>query len=355
MSTPSPSALSGLGRFDHTPEEPKYVIPKVEWVTAIQNRAEMKTWAIAFGRNTKLHLSEKAIPDKETRIAAWSAALHTGASKGKFHKMTYDLDKLEHKGFEGPELFEKIKSEYGKEQAIETQEEKEKFCALERREDEELSVIDASDRMDGQILSCEKAGYVPPEPEKKEVLENVMTDDEFEGVVTAATLAQIVISAIEQKAAETEGRPVSPEDEDSKFDYDNLSYALLRKIARNVRLMQKLRAIRRRKVRGRGRRRQPREDREVANSTQDRKPQQPRSRSQSRQPESRSESSSGKAFKCKDCGYTLPYKGEDNKCPAVGVTCKECGEKDHFAFVCPDKKKDGKKGGKGGKGQKKGF
>eukprot|EP00820_Chromera_velia_P026135 Cvel_10166.t2-p1 / transcript=Cvel_10166.t2 / gene=Cvel_10166 / organism=Chromera_velia_CCMP2878 / gene_product=hypothetical protein / transcript_product=hypothetical protein / location=Cvel_scaffold607:5768-6400(-) / protein_length=211 / sequence_SO=supercontig / SO=protein_coding / is_pseudo=false len=192
----------------------------------------MKTWAIAFGRNVKLHLSEKAIPDKETRIAAWSAALHTGASKGKFHKMTHNLDKLEHKGFEGLELFEKIKSEYGKEQAIETQEEKENFCVLERREDEEL--IDASDRIDGQILSCEKAGYVPPEPEKKEVLENLMTNDEFEGVITAAALAQIVISAIEQKAAEAEGRPISPEDEDSKFDYNNLSYALLRKIARNV-------------------------------------------------------------------------------------------------------------------------
>uniref|UniRef100_A0A0G4FED1 CCHC-type domain-containing protein n=1 Tax=Chromera velia CCMP2878 TaxID=1169474 RepID=A0A0G4FED1_9ALVE len=250
--------------------------------------------------------------------------------------MTHDLDKLEHKGFEGPELFEKIKSEYGKEQAIETQEKKEKFCALERRKDEGL--IDASNRMDGQILSCEKAGYVPPEPEKKEVPENLITDDEFEG-----------------KAAKTEGRPVSPEDEDSKFDYDNLFYALLRKIARNVGLMQKLRAIRRRKVRGRGRRRQPRENREVANSTQDRKPQQPRSRSQSRQPESRSESGSGKAPRCKDCGYTLPHRGEDNKCPAVGPTCKECGEKDHFASVCPDKKKDGKKGGKGGKGQKKGF
>uniref|UniRef100_A0A0G4HLZ8 Uncharacterized protein n=1 Tax=Chromera velia CCMP2878 TaxID=1169474 RepID=A0A0G4HLZ8_9ALVE len=164
----------------------------------------MKTWAIAFGRNAKLHLSEKAIPDKETRIAAWSAALHTGASKGKFHKMTHDLDKLEHKGFEGLELFEKIKSEYGKEQAIETQEEKEKFHALERRKGEEL--IDASDRIDGQILSCEKAGYVPPEPEKKEVLENLITDDEFEGVVTAAALAQIMISAIEQKAAEAEGK-----------------------------------------------------------------------------------------------------------------------------------------------------
>uniref|UniRef100_A0A0G4GEW3 CCHC-type domain-containing protein n=1 Tax=Chromera velia CCMP2878 TaxID=1169474 RepID=A0A0G4GEW3_9ALVE len=330
MSSPSASALSGLGRFDHTPEEPKYVIPKVEWVTAIQNRAEMKTWAIAFGRNAKLHLLEKAIPDKETRIAAWSAALHTGASKGKFHKMTHDLDKLEHKGFEGPELFEKIKSE---------------------------ELIDASDQIDGQILSCKKAGYVPPEPEKKEVLENLMTDDEFEGVVTAAALAQIVISAIEQnfKAAEAEGKPVSPEDEDSKFDYDNLFYALLRKIARNVGLMQKLRAIRRRKVRGRGRRRQPREDREVANSTQDRKPQQLRSRSQSRQPESRSESSSGKAPRCKDCGYTLPHRGEDNKCPTVGATCKECGEKDHFASICPDKKKDRKKGGKGGKGQKKGF
>eukprot|EP00820_Chromera_velia_P015877 Cvel_25637.t1-p1 / transcript=Cvel_25637.t1 / gene=Cvel_25637 / organism=Chromera_velia_CCMP2878 / gene_product=hypothetical protein / transcript_product=hypothetical protein / location=Cvel_scaffold2931:21781-22258(+) / protein_length=159 / sequence_SO=supercontig / SO=protein_coding / is_pseudo=false len=106
-----------------------------------------------------------------------------------------------------------------------TQEEKEKFRALERCEGEEL--IDASDQIDGQILSCEKAGYVPPEPEKKEVLENLMTDDEFEGVVTAAALAQIVISAIEQKAAEAEGKPVSPEDEDSKFDYDNLSYALL--------------------------------------------------------------------------------------------------------------------------------
>uniref|UniRef100_A0A0G4FGR0 Uncharacterized protein n=1 Tax=Chromera velia CCMP2878 TaxID=1169474 RepID=A0A0G4FGR0_9ALVE len=230
----------------------------------------MKIWAIAFGQNAKLHLSEKAIPDKETRIAAWSAALHTGASKGKFHKMTHDLDKLEHKGFEGPELFKKIKSEYGKEQAIETQEEKEKFRALERCEGEEL--IDASDRIDRQILSCEKAGYVSPEPEKKEVLENLMTDDEFEGVVTAAALTQIVISAIEQKAAEAEGKHISPEDEDSKFDYDNLSYALLRKIARNIGLMQKLRAIRRRKVRGRGRGRQPREDREVANSTQDRKP-----------------------------------------------------------------------------------
>uniref|UniRef100_A0A0G4FZ45 Uncharacterized protein n=1 Tax=Chromera velia CCMP2878 TaxID=1169474 RepID=A0A0G4FZ45_9ALVE len=353
MSTPSPSALSGLGRFDHTPEEPKYVIPKVEWVTAIQNRAEMKTWAIAFGRNAKLHLSEKAIPDKETRIAAWSAALHIGASKRKFHKMTHDLDKLEHKGFEGPELFEKIKSEYGKEQTIETQEEKEKFRALERREDEEL--IDASDWMDGQILSCKKAGYVPPDPEKKEVLENLVTDDEFKGVVTAAALAQIVISAIEQKMAEAKGRPVSPEDEDSKFDYDNLSYALLQKIARNVGLMQKLHAIRRRKVRGRGRGRQPREDREVANSTQDCKPQQPRSRSQSRQPKSRSESSSRKAPRCKDCGYTLPYRGEHNKCPAVGATCKECREKDHFASVCPDKKKDGKKRGKGSKGHKKGF
>uniref|UniRef100_A0A0G4GBW2 Uncharacterized protein n=1 Tax=Chromera velia CCMP2878 TaxID=1169474 RepID=A0A0G4GBW2_9ALVE len=147
MSTPSPSALSGLGHFDHTLKEPKYVIPKVEWVTAIQNRAEMKTWAIAFGWNAKLHLSEKAIPDKETRIAAWSVALHTGASKGKFHKITHDLDKLEHKGFERPELFKKIKSEYGKEQAIETQEEKEKFCALERREAEEL--IDVSDQIDG--------------------------------------------------------------------------------------------------------------------------------------------------------------------------------------------------------------
>uniref|UniRef100_A0A0G4I1J5 Uncharacterized protein n=1 Tax=Chromera velia CCMP2878 TaxID=1169474 RepID=A0A0G4I1J5_9ALVE len=100
MSTPSLSVLSSLGCFDHTPEEPKYVIPKVEWVTAIQNRAEMKIWAIAFSRNAKLHLPEKAIPDKETRIAAWSAALHTGASKGKFYKMTHDLDKLEHKGFE---------------------------------------------------------------------------------------------------------------------------------------------------------------------------------------------------------------------------------------------------------------
>uniref|UniRef100_A0A0G4HCB3 Uncharacterized protein n=1 Tax=Chromera velia CCMP2878 TaxID=1169474 RepID=A0A0G4HCB3_9ALVE len=174
-------------------------------------------------------MSEKAILDKETKIAAWSAALHIGASKGKFHKMTHDLDKLEHKGFEGPELFEKIKNR--------------------------------------QILSCEKAGYVPPEPEKKEVLENLMTDDEFEGVVTAAALAQIVISTIKQKVAEAEGRPISPKDEDSKFDYDNLSYALLRKIVRNVGLMQKLRAIRRRKVRGRGRGRQPREDREVANST----------------------------------------------------------------------------------------
>uniref|UniRef100_A0A0G4FP05 Uncharacterized protein n=1 Tax=Chromera velia CCMP2878 TaxID=1169474 RepID=A0A0G4FP05_9ALVE len=168
-----------------------------------------------------------------------------------------------------PELFKKIKSEYGKEQTIEMQEEKEKFRALERRDDEEL--IDASNQMDGQIprqiLSCKKAGYVPPKPEKKEVLENLMTDDEFEGVITAATLAQIVISAIKQKAAEAEGRPVSPEDEDSKFDYDNLSYTLLQKIARNVGLMQKLRAIRRRKVRGRGRGRQPREDREVANST----------------------------------------------------------------------------------------
>uniref|UniRef100_A0A0G4I117 CCHC-type domain-containing protein n=1 Tax=Chromera velia CCMP2878 TaxID=1169474 RepID=A0A0G4I117_9ALVE len=351
MSSPSTSALFGLGRFDHTPEEPKYVIPKIEWVTAIQNRAEMKTWAIAFGRNAKLHLSKKAIPGKETRIAAWSAALHIGASKGKFHKMTHNLDKLEHKGFEGPELFKKIKSEYRKEQVIEMQEEKEKFRALKRHEE----LIDASDRMDGQILSCEKAGYVPPEPEKKEVLENLITDDEFEGVVTAAALTQIVISAIEQKAAEAEGKPVSPEDEESKFDYDNLSYTLLQKIARNVGLMQKLRAIRRRKVRGRGRGRQPRDDREVTNSTQDRKPQQPRSRSQSRQPESRSESSSGKAPRCKDCGYTLPYRGEDNKCPAVGATCKECGEKDHFASVCPDKKKDGKKGGKGGKGQKKGF
>uniref|UniRef100_A0A0G4GZ35 Uncharacterized protein n=1 Tax=Chromera velia CCMP2878 TaxID=1169474 RepID=A0A0G4GZ35_9ALVE len=353
MSTPSPSVLSGLGRFDHTPEELKYVIPKVEWVTAIQNRAKMKIWAIAFGRNAKLHLSEKAIPDKETRIAAWSAALHTGASKGKFHKMTHDLDKLEHKGFEGPELFKKIKNEYGKEQTIETQEEKEKFCTLKRREDEEL--IDASDRMDGQILSCKKAGYVPPEPEKKEVLENLMTDDEFKGVVTAAALAQIIISAIEQKAAETEGRPVSPEDEDSKFDYDNLSYALLQKIACNVGLMQKLRAIRRRKVKGRGRGRQPREDREVANSTQDRKLQQPRSRSQSRQPESRSESSSGKAPRYKEYGYTLPHRDEDDKCPAVGATYKECGEKDHFASICLNKKKDRKKGGKGGKGQKKGF
>uniref|UniRef100_A0A0G4FJL1 CCHC-type domain-containing protein n=1 Tax=Chromera velia CCMP2878 TaxID=1169474 RepID=A0A0G4FJL1_9ALVE len=263
--------------------------------------------------------------------------------------MTHDLDKqrhkLEYKGFKGPELFEKIKSEYRKEQAIEMQEEKEKFCALERREDEEL--IDASDRMDGQILSCEKAGYVLPEPNKKEVLKNLMTNDKFEGVVTAAALAQIMISAIEQKAAEAEGRPVSPE--------DNLSYALLQKIARNVGLMQKLRVIRRRKVRGRGRGRQLREDREVANSTQDRKPQQPRSRSQSRQPESHSESSSGKAPRCKDCGYTLPHRGEDNKCSAVGATCKECGEKDHFASVCPDKKKDGNKGGKGGKGQKKGF
>uniref|UniRef100_A0A0G4F5H4 CCHC-type domain-containing protein n=1 Tax=Chromera velia CCMP2878 TaxID=1169474 RepID=A0A0G4F5H4_9ALVE len=221
--------------------------------------------------------------------------------------------------------------------------------------------------MDGQILSCEKAGYVSPEPEKKEVFENLMTDDEFEGVVTAAALAQIMISAIKQKAAEVEGKPVSPKDEDSKFDYDNLSYALLRKIARNVGLMQKLHAIRWRKVRDRGRGKQPREDREVANSTQDRKPQQPRSRSQSRQPESRSESSSGKAPRYKDCGYTLPHKGEDSKCSAVGATCKECGEKDHFtsvcpdkkkdhfASVCPDKKKDGKKRGKGGKGQKKGF
>uniref|UniRef100_A0A0G4I5R6 Uncharacterized protein n=1 Tax=Chromera velia CCMP2878 TaxID=1169474 RepID=A0A0G4I5R6_9ALVE len=183
-----------------------------------------------------------------------------------------------------------------------------------------------------------------------------MTDDEFEGVITVTALTQIVISAIEQKAAETEGRPVSPKDEDSKFDYDNLSYALLRKIAHKVELMQKLRAIRRRKVRGRGRGRQPHEDREVANSTQDRKPQQPRSRSQSRQPESRSESSSGKAPRCKDCKYTLPHRGEDNKCPAVGATSyKECGEKDYFASVCPDKEKDGKKGGKGGKGQKKGF
>uniref|UniRef100_A0A0G4GDR3 Uncharacterized protein n=1 Tax=Chromera velia CCMP2878 TaxID=1169474 RepID=A0A0G4GDR3_9ALVE len=353
MSSPSASALSGLGHFDYTLEEPKYIIPKVEWVTVIQNRAEMKTWAIAFSRNAKLHLSEKAIPDKETRITAWSAALHTGASKGKFHKMIHDLDKLEHKGLEGPELFEKIKSKYGKEQAIETQEEKEKFRALERREDEAL--IDASNWIDGQILSCEKAGYVPPEPEKKEVLENLMTDDEFEGVITTAALAQIVISAIKQKAAEAEGKPVSSEDEDSKFDYDNLSYALLRKIARNVGLMQKLHAIRRRKVRGRGRGRQPCEDREVANSTQDRKPQQSRSRSQSRQPESHSESSNGKAPRYKDCGYTLPHRGEDNKCPAVGATCKECGEKDHFASVCPDKKKDGKKGGKGGKGQKKGF
>uniref|UniRef100_A0A0G4HE23 Uncharacterized protein n=1 Tax=Chromera velia CCMP2878 TaxID=1169474 RepID=A0A0G4HE23_9ALVE len=265
MSSPSHSVLSGLGRFDHTPEEPKYVILKVEWVTAIQNRGEMKTWATAFGWNAKLHLSEKAIPDKETRIAAWSAALHTGASKGKFHKMTHDLDKLEHKGFEGPEHFKKIKSEYGKEQAIELQKEKKKFRALKKREAEEL--IDASNWMDGQILSCEKAGYVPPEPEKKEVLENLMTNDEFEGVITATALAQIVISAIKQKAAEAEGKPVSPEDEDSKFDYDNLSYALLQKIARNVGLMQKLRAIRRRKVRGRGRWRQPREDREVANST----------------------------------------------------------------------------------------
>uniref|UniRef100_A0A0G4FU44 Uncharacterized protein n=1 Tax=Chromera velia CCMP2878 TaxID=1169474 RepID=A0A0G4FU44_9ALVE len=140
----------------------------------------------------------------------------------------------------------------------------------------------------------------------------------FQGVVTAAAFAQIVISAIEQKAAEAEGKPVSPKDEDSKFDYDNLSYALLRKIARNVGLMQKLRAIRRRKVRGRGRGRQPREDREVANSTQDRKPQQFHSRSQSRQPEFRSESSSGKAPRCKDCGYTvtLLHRGKDNKCPA---------------------------------------
>uniref|UniRef100_A0A0G4I9D9 Uncharacterized protein n=1 Tax=Chromera velia CCMP2878 TaxID=1169474 RepID=A0A0G4I9D9_9ALVE len=74
-----------------------------------------------------------------------------------------------------------------------------------------------------------------------------MTDDEFKGVITAAALAQIMISAIKQKAAEAEGKPVSPEDEDSKFDYDNLSYALLRKIARNVGLMQKFCAIRRRK------------------------------------------------------------------------------------------------------------
>uniref|UniRef100_A0A0G4I1E3 CCHC-type domain-containing protein n=1 Tax=Chromera velia CCMP2878 TaxID=1169474 RepID=A0A0G4I1E3_9ALVE len=203
--------------------------------------------------------------------------------------------------------------------------------------------------MDGQILSCEKAGYVPPKPEKKEVLENLMTDDEFKGVVTTAALAQIVISAIEQKAADAESRPVSPEDEDSKFDYDNLSYAFLQKIARNVGLMQKLRAIRRRKVRGRTRGRQPCEDREVANSTQDCKPQQPCSRSQSRQ------FSSGKAPRCKDCGYTLLHRGEDNKYPAVSTICKECGEKDHFASVCPDKKKDGKKGGKGGKRQKKGF
>uniref|UniRef100_A0A0G4I800 Uncharacterized protein n=1 Tax=Chromera velia CCMP2878 TaxID=1169474 RepID=A0A0G4I800_9ALVE len=168
MSSPSLSPLSGLGCFDHTSEEPKYVIPKVEWMTAIQNRAEMKTWAIAFGRNAKLHLSEKAIPDKETRIAAWSAALYTGALKGKFHKMTHNLDKLEDKGFEGPELFKKTKSEYRKEQAIETQEEKEKFRALERREDEEL--IDASNRMDGQILSCKKAGYVPPNPRRRRSL-----------------------------------------------------------------------------------------------------------------------------------------------------------------------------------------
>uniref|UniRef100_A0A0G4I8C4 Uncharacterized protein n=1 Tax=Chromera velia CCMP2878 TaxID=1169474 RepID=A0A0G4I8C4_9ALVE len=76
-----------------------------------------------------------------------------------------------------------------------------------------------------------------------------------------------MISTIEQKAAEAEGRPVSPEDEDSKFDYDNLSYALLQKIARNLGLMQKLHAIRRRKMRGKGRERQPHEDREVANST----------------------------------------------------------------------------------------
>uniref|UniRef100_A0A0G4GEY7 Uncharacterized protein n=1 Tax=Chromera velia CCMP2878 TaxID=1169474 RepID=A0A0G4GEY7_9ALVE len=71
----------------------------------------MKIWAIASGRNAKLYLSEKVIPDKETRIAAWSAAFHIRASKGKFYKMIHDLDKLEHKGFEEPELFKKIKKE----------------------------------------------------------------------------------------------------------------------------------------------------------------------------------------------------------------------------------------------------
>uniref|UniRef100_A0A0G4HE08 Uncharacterized protein n=1 Tax=Chromera velia CCMP2878 TaxID=1169474 RepID=A0A0G4HE08_9ALVE len=137
--------------------------------------------------------------------------------------MTIDLDKFESKGYEGPALFEKIKAEYEKEEAIEQQKEKEKLQTMERREDEEL--IDASNRMDGQLLSCEKAGYMPPKPEKKKVLKylNNMSKDEFEGVVTAAALAQIVISAIEQKAAEAEGRDVSPNDEDSKFDYDNLS------------------------------------------------------------------------------------------------------------------------------------
>uniref|UniRef100_A0A0G4I5L9 Uncharacterized protein n=1 Tax=Chromera velia CCMP2878 TaxID=1169474 RepID=A0A0G4I5L9_9ALVE len=103
-----------------------------------------------------------------------------------------DIQKLDQVGLRGFDLFTKLKRQYNKNVAVEKNAERQKHRELERKQGEELD--DVVDRQGHQIFSCQRVGYEPPNTEEKETIEQLMTEGEFDQVLTAAIVIKIILS-----------------------------------------------------------------------------------------------------------------------------------------------------------------
>mmetsp|Transcript_989 Transcript_989/g.2129 ORF Transcript_989/g.2129 Transcript_989/m.2129 type:complete len:169 (-) Transcript_989:470-976(-) len=106
--------------------------------------------------------------------------------------MVMDIQKVDQAGHRGFDLFAKLKRQYNENITVEKNAEYQKHRGLERKQGEELD--DAVDRQGRQILSYQCVGYDSPNTEKKETIEQLMTEGEFDQVLTAAIVIKIILS-----------------------------------------------------------------------------------------------------------------------------------------------------------------
>uniref|UniRef100_A0A0G4GC07 CCHC-type domain-containing protein n=1 Tax=Chromera velia CCMP2878 TaxID=1169474 RepID=A0A0G4GC07_9ALVE len=276
--------------------------------------------------------------------------------------MVMDIQKVDQAGHRGFDLFAKLKRQYNENITVEKNAEYQKHRGLERKQGEELD--DAVDRQGRQILSYQCVGYDSPNTEKKETIEQLMTEGEFDQVLTAAIVIKIILSlfgikssmfgdAVSASTRTTGGLSSMSLPRFGSSPSASSGQKLLATLAKTIGLVKKLK-----KVRKRGHRQSKRDSVSRVKERENAQQAAGRGRSSSRggqNSSSRSRSrpppqfrSAPKKGNCLNCGLEHGSKAED--CYAFEKKCNNepCGKKGHFERMCCKKKADeGKAGGSG--------